>query len=198
MQNISRDCHRRVLPGKRHSGRTLYAKAQSEPAILSITSGQLSSTARASYRAACSKASSHRSDGCLHASGAVDRTERRCRPSCRRSSDADRSSRSDPARGRCAGSDRTCHRYGYSRAASLRQCGRSDQRSAACAADRRVAALPGLPRRLEAFSVWITVRHSVFLSVLAPIDQASYFLPEIYLTAQPETLRNEASPAVKR
>ena len=31
MQNISRDCHRRVLPGKRHSGRTLYAKAQSEP-----------------------------------------------------------------------------------------------------------------------------------------------------------------------
>src|SRR5215469_13270047 len=31
MQNVSRDCHRRVLPGKRHSGRTLYAKAQSEP-----------------------------------------------------------------------------------------------------------------------------------------------------------------------
>jgi|SRR6516162_7087780 len=31
MQNISRDCHRRVLPGNRHSGRTLYAKAQSEP-----------------------------------------------------------------------------------------------------------------------------------------------------------------------
>jgi hypothetical protein len=31
MQNISRDCHRRVLPGKRHSGRALYAKAQSEP-----------------------------------------------------------------------------------------------------------------------------------------------------------------------
>ena len=29
--NVSRDCHRRVLPGKRHSGRTLYAKAQSEP-----------------------------------------------------------------------------------------------------------------------------------------------------------------------
>ena len=31
MQNVSRDCHRRVLPGNRHSGRTLYAKAQSEP-----------------------------------------------------------------------------------------------------------------------------------------------------------------------
>ena len=31
MQNVSRDCHQRVLPGKRHSGRTLYAKAQSEP-----------------------------------------------------------------------------------------------------------------------------------------------------------------------
>jgi len=31
MQNISRDYDRRVLPGKRHSGRTLYAKAQSEP-----------------------------------------------------------------------------------------------------------------------------------------------------------------------
>src|SRR6516165_10880966 len=31
MQNISRNCNRRVLPGKRHSGRTLYAKAQSEP-----------------------------------------------------------------------------------------------------------------------------------------------------------------------
>src|SRR5215469_16595754 len=26
MQNVSRDCHRRVLPGNRHSGRTLYAE----------------------------------------------------------------------------------------------------------------------------------------------------------------------------
>src|SRR6516225_11037572 len=34
---------------------------------------------------------------------------------------------------------------------------------------RRVAALPGFPRRHEAFSVWIAVSHSVFLSVLAPI-----------------------------
>src|SRR6516164_3647915 len=40
---------------------------------------------------------------------------------------------------------------------------------------RRVAALPGFPRRHESFSVWIAVRHSVFLSVLAPIAQASYF-----------------------
>src|SRR6516225_4852520 len=34
---------------------------------------------------------------------------------------------------------------------------------------RRVAALPGFPRRHEAFSVWTAVSHSVFLSVLAPI-----------------------------
>src|SRR5215469_8179392 len=39
MQNISRDSHRRVLPGNRHSGRTLYAKAQSELARNSIELG---------------------------------------------------------------------------------------------------------------------------------------------------------------
>jgi len=53
---------------------------------------------------------------------------------------------------------------------------------------RRVATLPGFPRRHEAFSVWIAVRHSVFLSVLAPIAQTLYFLPEINLPMQPEML----------
>jgi len=36
-----------------------------------------------------------------------------------------------------------------------------------------VAALPGFPRRHEGFSVWTVVSHSVFLSVLAPIDHRS-------------------------
>src|SRR6516162_5974946 len=39
----------------------------------------------------------------------------------------------------------------------------------------RVAALTRFPRRHEALSVWIAVSHSVILSVLAPIAQASYF-----------------------
>src|SRR6516165_1569156 len=52
---------------------------------------------------------------------------------------------------------------------------------------RRVAALPGFPR-YEALRVRVAVSHSVFLSVLAQIAQASYVLPEIHLTVQPETL----------
>src|SRR6516164_11092135 len=52
---------------------------------------------------------------------------------------------------------------------------------------RRVAALPGFPRD-EAFRVRIAVSHYVFLSLLPPIAQASYFLHEIHVAAQRKTL----------
>ena len=51
---------------------------------------------------------------------------------------------------------------------------------------RRVAALSGF-QRCEALRVRIAVSHSVFLSLIAQIAHASYFLSEIHLAVQRET-----------